>query len=102
MADRNDNLTPKAQIQAIMDELGLDWEAAALLYMIENGDAFVDDIVFEWSPGREPTGVDNRRRLSAEQPSLAGASNHSEDGAAARSHGGAEQAATPPSPVKRT
>ena len=54
MADRSDELTAKEQIQAIMDELGLDWEAAALLYTIESGNAFVDDIVFEWTT---PPGV---------------------------------------------
>jgi hypothetical protein len=63
MADRNDELTAKEQIQAIMDELGLDWEAAALLYTIESGNAFVDDIVFEWTTHPEAANPAAQPRL---------------------------------------
>ena len=49
MAEQQEELSPSVRIRAIMDELGLDWEAAALLYMVESGDAMVDDVVFEWT-----------------------------------------------------
>ena len=81
MADRNDEMTAKEQIQAIMDELGLDWEAAALLYTIESGNAFVDDIVFEWTTAPEAADPTERRDVD-EHYLVADAPGRAEHGAA--------------------
>jgi hypothetical protein len=48
-----------------MDEYGLDWEAAALLYAVESGDAMVDDVVFEWTEVPEPATTDQPRETEA-------------------------------------
>lgn len=50
MATPIDTLTLDAQVQAIMDELGVDREAAALLAAVRNGVALVDDVVIEPVP----------------------------------------------------
>ena len=68
MAEHNGELTPAARIRAIMDELGLDWEAAALLYAVESGDAMVDDVVFEWTKDGRSSNSDRER--AAEESNL--------------------------------
>ena len=47
MASVDDAVTREAQIRAVMEELGVSWEAAALLVAVESGDAMVDDVVFD-------------------------------------------------------
>jgi hypothetical protein len=53
MVDREDAAKLEAQIQAVVDELGVSWEAAAVLVAVRNGDALVGDIVFESSTDGE-------------------------------------------------
>jgi hypothetical protein len=53
MENRLDDLTLEAQVRAIMEELGVDRETAALLAAVRNGVALVDDVVVEPPVGRE-------------------------------------------------
>lgn len=58
MARREDVMTLEEQVQAVMDELGVSREAAALLVAVESGVALWDDIVFE-----PPISDEEKRRL---------------------------------------
>jgi hypothetical protein len=76
MAARGETLTLEAQVQAIMDELGVDAEAAALLAAVRNGVALVDDVVIEPGPeADERTAVvasttEHEARSGAGRPAL--------------------------------
>lgn len=43
MAQRTTELEPELEIRRLMDELHIGWDAAALLYTVEQGYGLVDD-----------------------------------------------------------
>jgi hypothetical protein len=58
MASREDVTRLEAQVEAVMAEIGVSREAAALLVAVEHGDALIDDVVFD-----PPISEEERRRL---------------------------------------
>lgn len=75
MAIRSATLNEReAAIRRVMDEWGVGRDAAALLLTIENGDAFIDDIVFESSDHPEVVPTTDRRPISDDTAALTGSS----------------------------
>lgn len=71
MVDRDEAAKLEGAIQAVIDELGVSWEAATVLVAVRNGDAMVGDVVFESSIDRmdpQPIGASAAPAIGVDGP----------------------------------